>query len=201
MKLIRVSLAIAGGLAFASVAAAQNPPAGNPPAATPPQQQQPGGTPAQGGGARRPRPYAQVITDRAHTERGGITMHKVDERYFFEVPDSLLNRDILLVKRLSGEPAVTGGFHWEGTEHARRVVRWEKVNDRVQLRSFSYDVYADDSLPINISVRANNYSPILAAFPIAAFTRDSNSYVVDVTDFFSGDIQAISGMPDAARRQ
>jgi hypothetical protein len=201
MKLIRVSLAIAGGLAFASVAAAQNPPAGNPPAATPPQQQQPGGTPAQGGGARRPRPYAQVITDRAHTERGGITMHKVDERYFFEVPDSLLNRDILLVTRLSGVPAGTGGFQWAGTEVARRVVRWEKVNDRVQLRSFSYDVYADDSLPINISVRANNYSPILAAFPIAAFTRDSNSYVVDVTDFFSGDIQAISGMPDAARRQ
>jgi hypothetical protein len=43
--------------------------------------------------------------------------------------------------------------------------------------------------------------PILAAFPIAAFTRDSNSVVLDVTDFFAGDTPAISGLSAAQRRQ
>src|SRR5687767_902262 len=42
--------------------------------------------------ARRPRPYRQVITERAITDTGGITTHRVDDRWFFEVPESLVGR-------------------------------------------------------------------------------------------------------------
>jgi hypothetical protein len=174
---------------------AQNPPV------TPPNQQQ---TQPTGGAAgaqpRRPRPYAQVITARAQTEKGGVTIHKVDDKWFFEVPDSLLNRDILFVSRVSGVPAGVGGMAFAGTEAARRVVRWSRVNDRLNLQSISYAAVADDSLPISASVRDNNYSPILAAFPIQAFSHDSSSYVIDVTDFFGGDSPAISGLSAAERR-
>ena len=78
---------------------AQNPPAeaGN---------QQPAG----GARGRAPRPYDQVITARAATERGALTVHKVDDRYFFEVGDAVLGRDWLLVSRLSGVPAGSGGI-------------------------------------------------------------------------------------------
>ncbi|MEP6494928.1 MAG: zinc-dependent metalloprotease [bacterium] len=182
-----------------TIAAAQNPPV------TPPQTQPPAANaPPQGGAnapARRPRPYNQVITDKAHTEKGGITIHRVDDKYFFEVPDSLLNRDILLVSRLAGVPAGLGGFQFAGSEAARRVVRWIKVNDRINLQSISFAAVADDSLPISISVRNNNYAPILAAFPIQAYTRDSTGYVLDVSDFFGGDTPGLSGMSAAERRQ
>jgi hypothetical protein len=152
-----------------SIAAAQIPPAG------PPAQPPAANAPAQGvpPAARRPRPYNQVITDKAHTEKGGITIHRVDDKYYFEVPDSLLNRDILLVSRKSGVPAGMGGFEYAGSEAARRVVRWIKVNDRVKLESISFAAVADDSLPISISVRNNNYAPILPAFPFPAYSRDS----------------------------
>src|SRR5690242_19083157 len=106
--------------AAATTAAAQNPPGGAPPQANAPAQ---GG---QGAAARRPRPYNQVITERAHTERGGITTHRVDDRYFFEIPDSLLNRDILFVSRSAALPAQTG-TDFAGAEAARRVVRWSRV--------------------------------------------------------------------------
>lgn len=183
--------------ASSTLAAAQNPPV------TPPVQQPgAGATPpaAAGAAARRPRPYNQVITDRAKTEKGGITVHAVDDKWFFEVPDSLLDRDFLLVSRQGAVPAGAGGFNFAGSESERRVVRWHRTNDRVQLQSISYDAVADDSLPISISVRANNYAPILAAFPIQAFTRDSTSYVLDVSDFFGGDTPAISGLDAAQRR-
>jgi len=195
-------LSITPVAAFAAGLGAQNPPATPP--TNPPQQQPAAGAPAQGGAAqaRRPRPYAQVIPGRARTMRGGVTIHQVDERYFFEVPDSLLNRDILLVSRQSGVPAgLTGGTAFAGMEVARRVVRWNRVNDRLQLEAISYAAVADDTLPIALSVRSNNYSPILAAFPIQAFTSDSASAVIDVTDFFAGDTPALSGLSDAARRQ
>ena len=169
----------------ATVAQAQNPPAGPPSA--PAAAGEAGANPAAAAARRGPRPYAQVITARAVTERGGITVHKVDERYFFEVPDSLMGRDFLMVTRVAGVPAGSGGFQSAGSSLNERMVRWERATDRVLLKSISPDVVADDTLPIAKSVAQNNYAPILAAFPIAAFSRDSGAYVVDVTDFFAAD--------------
>ena len=172
------------------------------------QQQQPppaGAQPPAAGGQqpprRAPRPYAQVITDKAVTDAGGITVHRVDDRWFFEVPDSLVRRDFMLVSRVAGVPSNFGGFTSAGTSIEERVVRWERHLDRVLLRAIAFDAVADDSLPIALSVHNNNVGPILAAFPIQAFTRDSASYVLDVTDFFAGDTPAISGMSAAQRRQ
>lgn len=149
---------------------------------------------------RGPRPYAQVIPARAMTDRGGITVHRVDDRYFFEVPDSLLARDFLMVTRIAGVPAGSGGFQSAGSSLNERLIRWERAGDRVLLKSISSDAVADDTLPIARSVAQNNYPAILAALPIAAFSRDSTSYVVDVTDFFLADNPATSGMNADQRR-
>ncbi len=190
------AVAILAALAAATSTPAQNPPPGGPPPQTPAGEGAP-----QGPAARRaPRPYAQVITARAHSEKGAITAHKVDDRYFLEVADSVLGRDWLLVSRISGVPAGTGGFQFAGSSVNERMVRWERVNDRLLLRSVSVDAVADDSLPIARSVQVNNYAPILASFPIQAFARDSNAYVLDVTDFFGGDTPALSGLNAAQRR-
>ena len=168
-------------------------------------------TPAGGAGAsategaaaqrRGPRPYAQVVTPRASTDSGGITVHHVDQKWLFEVPDSLVGRDFLWVSRIAGVPANFGGFLSAGTSVNERVVRWERHDDRVMLRGVGFDAYADDSLPIALSVASNNVGPILAAFPVQAYTADSASAVVDVTDFFAGDTPGISGLSTAQRKQ
>ncbi|MFO0073065.1 MAG: DUF5117 domain-containing protein, partial [Gemmatimonas sp.] len=183
--------------AVASAALAQGaPPAG---ATQPPATAGAASEPA--AGARRgPRPYAQVITARARTDRGGISVHRVDDRWFFEVPDSLAGRDFLMVTRVSGVPAGAGGFLSAGSSLVERLVRWERVNDRVLLKSISTGAVADDSLPIARSVAQNNYPAIIGAFPIAAYGKDSTSYVVDVTEFFGNDTPATSGLDAAQRR-
>lgn len=161
------------------------------------------GAAAEGGNAaarRGPRPYAQVITARARTDRGGISVHRVDDRYFFEVPDSLAGRDFLMVTRVSGVPAGAGGFLSAGSSLVERLVRWERVNERIVLKSISTGAVADDTLPIARSVAQNNYPAIIGAFPIAAFGKDSASYVIDVTDFFGNDNPATSGLDAAQRR-
>jgi hypothetical protein len=182
--------------------AAQQPPAGG--AATPPAAAQPPAGGAPGGGnapARGPRPYAQVITARAHTERGGITVHRVEDRWFFEVPDSLKGRDFLMVTRVAGVPGGSGGFQSAGSSLTERLVRWDRVGDRVLLKSINTGAVADDSLPIAKSVAQNNYPAIIGAFPVAAYGKDSASYVIDVTDFFAADNPATSGLDAAGRRQ
>jgi hypothetical protein len=117
------------------------------------------------------------------------------------VPDSLVGRDMLLVSRVAAVPAGIGGFLSAGTSVEERLVRWERHADRIILRSLSVDAYADDSLPIAISVASNNVGAILASFPIQAFGRDSATFVLDVTDFFGGDTPGISGLSSAQRRQ
>ncbi len=183
------TLIASAAICSASLAAQQQTPPAQAPGQQPPPQR------------RAPRPYNQVITDKAQTDAGGITVHRVDDRWFFEVPDSLVRRDFLLVSRVAGVPSNFGGFTSAGTSIEERVVRWERHLDRVLLRAIAFDAVADDSLPIALSVQNNNVGPILAAFPIQAFTRDSASYVLDVTDFFAGDTPAISGMTAAQRRQ
>ena len=192
----RTLLQLFAALTGAVAAIAQDPP--TPPAG--------GGAAApagQGGPAARrpPRPYAQVITDKAVSDQGGITTHRVDDRWFFEVPDSLMRRDFLLVTRVAGVPANFSGFLSAGTSINERVVRWERQGERLFLRSMSFRAVADDTLPIATSVASNNVAPILAAFPIQAFSRDSSSYVIDVTDFFSGDTPALTGLDADQRRQ
>jgi hypothetical protein len=170
--------------------AQQPPPAGGAP-------QAPGG----GGQAPRgPRPYDQVITAAAKSERGVLAVHKVAERHFFEIDHAVLGRDFLLVSRLSGAPAGGGGFQTAGSSVSERMVRWERRDNTIYLKSISVDSYADESQPIAKSVAQNNFAPILAAFPVAAFGKDNQSSVIDVTDFFAGDTPALSGLSTATRR-
>ena len=197
-------------LAVLSVIATSHVTAQQPTGGAPPQGTGPGAqTPTQGqgagrGGPARPRPYAQVITDRAKSDVGGVTVHQVEDRYYFEVPDSLVGRDFLLVSRIAGVPANIGGFLSAGTSVGERLVRWERNGDRVSLRSISVDAVADDSLPIAISVASNNVGAILMTFPVAAYgrvgARDSATYVIDVTEFFGGDTPTLSGLSAAQRR-
>lgn len=149
---------------------------------------------------RGPRPYAQVVTSGAATERGGITVHRIDEKILFEIPDSLLGRDFLMVTRVSGVPAGSGGFQSAGSSLNERLIRWDRTPDRLLLKSINAEAVADTTLPIAISVAQNNFPAILGAFPIAAYSRDSAAYVVDVTEFFATDNPATTGMSANQRR-
>ena len=184
---------------------AQNPPASpQPPGGG--GQTPPAGGATQGGGNgpaganRGPRPYDQVITAAAKSEHGVLGVHKVADRYFFEIDNTILGRDLLLVSRISGVPAGSNSFNTAGSSLAERMVRWEKRDNNMLLKSISVDSYADDETPIAKSVAQNNFAPILASFPIAAFGKDNGSSVVDITDFFAGDTPALSGLSTAQRR-
>ena len=60
-----------------------------------------------------PRPYSEIITNKAITDDGLFTVHKVDDKYFFEIGDTMFGRDILVVNRISKAAAgMRSGFFW-----------------------------------------------------------------------------------------
>ncbi len=144
--------------------------------------------------------YDKVITKDAVTDEGLFKVHKIKDKYFFEIPDSLLNKDMLLVSRISKLPSgLGGGYVNAGSETNEQMIEWQRFQDKILIKVKSYNAIATDSLPINISVRANNYEPTLYAFDIAAFNKDSTSTVIDVTKFYSSDVKAISGLSSGMR--
>lgn len=46
--------------------------------------------------------FSEVITKDAKTDEGLFNVHKVDDKYYFEIPNELLEREMLLVSRVAG---------------------------------------------------------------------------------------------------
>lgn len=141
-----------------------------------------------------PKPYKQVITEKAITQKGLFNVHKVEERYFLEIPDSLLGRDILVVNRISKAAAgVRAGMTgYAGDQIGDNVIRFEKgPSQRIFLKSISFSERATDTLGMFSSVLNSSLQPIVASFDIKAFHPDSlkktNASVIDVQDYFNGD--------------
>jgi Domain of unknown function (DUF5118) len=94
------------------------------PATTPMPTPPPGGTTPNSSAKPGPKPYKEVITDKAKTMKGLFTVHKVDDKYYFEIPDSIMGRDIMAITRFS---KVAGGGGVYGGELAnQQVIRLEK---------------------------------------------------------------------------
>jgi hypothetical protein len=138
-----------------------------------------------------PRPYKEIITDKAKTDEGLFKVHKVDEKYYFEIPDALLGRDILVVNRISKAAAGmrAGFFGYAGDQIGQNVIRFEKgPNNKVFLRNISFAEYAKDSTsPMFTAVTNSNIQPISASFDIKAFSKDSTGSVLEITDYINGD--------------
>lgn len=138
-----------------------------------------------------PKPYKDVITDKAKSDDGLFKVHKVEEKYYFELPDSLMGRDILVVNRISKAAAGMRNFFfgYAGDMIGSNVIRFEKgPNNKVFLKKVSYDEMSrDTSQPMYRAVANSNMQPIVASFDIAALAKDSAGAVIDVTNYIGSD--------------
>ncbi|MEP6746778.1 MAG: zinc-dependent metalloprotease [Bacteroidota bacterium] len=138
-----------------------------------------------------PKPYKDVITDKAISKKGLFTIHKVEEKYYFEIADSLLGRDILIVNRLSKAAAGMRNFFfgYAGDEIGNNVVSFEKgPNNKIFLKKISFDELSKDSTePMYHAVMNSNIQPIAAAFDIAAFNKDSTGIIIEMTNYINTD--------------
>lgn len=146
-----------------------------------------------------PRSYKELITPKAKTTRGLFNVHKIDDKFYFEIKESLFGREIMAITRFS---KVAGGGGVYGGELAnQQVVRFEKGPDnKVFMRVVTVISVADSSQPIYKAVKNSNLDPIAASFDIKAFGADSTGAIIDVTDYFKGDNQAVSINPSSKRR-
>ncbi len=168
--------------------------------------QQPAAPPAQaqdttrGGPARgpanAPRPYRQVITSAATTDSGLFTIHRLNDQLFYEIPRNMMNREMLLVQDQRG---TVRGLRYAGEEVANRIVRWERMGNRIWLRIVSYGMRADSGTPVARAVALSNVSPIITSFDVAAWNPDDSAAVIDATKLYTTDIQELGIRAEGVR--
>jgi hypothetical protein len=145
---------------------------------------------------KEPKPYKKVIDSTAVTQRGLIDVHKIDNKYLFEIPDSILGSEMMTITRYSKTPA--GGGIFGGEEINRQVVRWEKgLNNNILLRSITYVIMSpDEDKPMAQAVKNSTSDPIIGNYDVLAYKKDDagkiTGYVVDLSTTFDADVQTFS---------
>jgi len=146
------------------------------------------------------KPYDEVITEDAVSDDGLFTVHTVGSKFYFELPKDILEKEILIVSRISGF-VKNLNFGGAGVKsRPQQVIRWQMKNEQILLRSVSYNSVASMDDPIYESVRNNNFEPIIATFDLAAYSADSTALVFEISDLFTKDIPMIGAMSKRQRK-
>ncbi|CAM3406437.1 DUF5117 domain-containing protein [Aquirufa ecclesiirivi] len=161
-------------------------------------------TPKVDANKKGPKPYNKVVDSTAVTQKGLFDVHKVDQKFLFEIPATLIDQEIMTITRFSKTPA--GGGIFGGEEVNRQVIQFEKGNNNnLLLRSISYVIMSpDEGKPLAQAVKNSSANPIVGIYDILAIKKDSTgkkelSYVIDMTSTFDSDIQTFS--LDPVRKQ
>lgn len=147
--------------------------------------------PPQGTPKANPKQFGELIPAKSKADSGLFNIYKVDDKVYFEIADSLLGRDILVVNRISKSAAGLRAmfFGYSGDQIGENVIRFEKgPNNRIFLKNVSYsEISKDSTQPMFNAVMNSNIQPIAAAFDIKAFSKGNNGSVIDFTDYINGD--------------
>jgi hypothetical protein len=141
------------------------------------------------------------LIGKVKADTGLFNTYKVDGKYYFEIPDSLVSREMLVVTRFVKTPTGLKSFgqQYGGEEVNNQVWKWERHDKQVFVRVPSYSVRADSTSDMYQSVKNSNLDAVLASFDVKAYNKDTTGVLIDVTDLYNGDIAAI-GLPDNIKK-
>jgi hypothetical protein len=138
------------------------------------------------------KPFKEVVNEKAKVQKGMFTVYEHEGKYFFEIPNEMMGRDILTVTRISksGAGFRTGGSGYAGDDVNQTMIRFEKgPKDKVLLRSVSFlEKSVDSTGGMYWNVQNSNLQPIAAAFDVKSYAKDSaTGVVIEMTDYINGD--------------
>ena len=176
-------------------ALAQTPPPTKPPETKQGDQKAPG-TPQKPPKPGTPKPYKEVVTEEAKTQKGVFKVHRIDEKVLWEIPESLLGREFLWQIEIAGTSKSGSMFGpYNGAGAGVRVVRFIRRNNTIFMRDVDYSMRTDATDGLLEAVKLNTLEPILQSFSVDAegeWDDKSKTVVLDVSRLFTSDPQEFS---------
>lgn len=125
----------------------------------------------------------------AETRDGMLRIHRIDKDWYFEIPDSVFNRDLLIVNKVSGVPYELNdaGLN-KGMSYEDKMIRFRKdeAQGKVWVTTWNPQVSAPEGDAIARSVKDNYREAVIEQFPIERYNSDSTAIVVKVNKVFDG---------------
>jgi hypothetical protein len=128
------------------------------------------------------RPYSEIVTSKTITKKGLFTIHQNNDKYYFEIPDSLLGRELLLTTWLVKVPGGSPKFGGEVMNNMTIVFDKER-NNKIGISKVTSITQSDTANVISKAVKNSNLNTAALLFDVKARGADGKSSVIDVTDF------------------
>ena len=126
--------------------------------------------------------YNEIVTPKTVSKKGLFLIHQTGDKYFFEIPDSILGRELLFTTWLVKVPG--GSPKFGGEVISNKVIVFEKDrSNKIALKIVTILSEADSLNVIAQAVRNNTVDAILFSFDIKARGPEGKSSVIDVSDF------------------
>lgn len=139
----------------------------------------------------KPSSYEQLLKKGGSAQEGLFTVRHIEDKWYFEVPDSLQGRLILAVTRLRAVPQNFSKF--SGEEVNENTVYFEQRDEKTMLlRAYVLTQEAGQKDRISQTLKASTVDPIVASFPIIGRNKQSGARMIDVTNLFIKDNNVFS---------
>jgi hypothetical protein len=132
--------------------------------------------------------YAEILPpDKTRTSPGVFTVHRVDDKVYYEIPAETYGKLMLWSTEVAKAPS---GVGWGGSALGHQAVRWERRDNKVYLWLVSFEKQGDGKA-IQRAVDSATMGSIIMAFNVEAEGRD-RAAVIDVTPLLTGDVPEFS---------
>lgn len=143
--------------------------------------------------------FEKIASESNLVSRGMFNVYAQDGKYYFEIPVSLLQRDMLVVNKLQRVPFElndAGVNH--GTNYETQMIRfeWNKEEKKIRVRQSRPLPESPENDAITRSVRDNFISPLIADFKLEACNADSTSVIIQINDIYDGSETSINNVFD-----
>lgn len=134
----------------------------------------------------KPTAYEKLLKEGGSEREGMFTVRNIKNNWYFEVPDSLLDRLMLAVTRFR---AVPQGFRMlSGEEVNRSVVYWEQHDDKTLfLREYVQSQFANPGDNIAEALKLSTVDPVIHKFDVIGRNPKTKAQLINVSKVFLGD--------------
>ena len=139
----------------------------------------------------------QKFLKEGNVKKGLFNVYSIKEDYYFEIPDSLLSRDLLIVNKVSSVPyALNGHGLNKGMTFETKLVRFYKdtLLNKVWVKTVNPRVQSPENDAITLSVKDNFDESIIEEFKIEAKNTDSTAVFIKVNKIFNGKEKSFSDL-------
>ena len=143
--------------------------------------------------------FEKIASESNLVSRGMFNVYAQDGKYYFEIPVSLLQRDMLVVNKLQRVPfELNDAGVNRGTNYETQMVRfeWNKEEKKIRVRQSRPLPESPENDAITRSVRDNFISPLIADFKLEACNTDSTAVIIQINDIYDGSETSINNVFD-----